>query len=388
MTLNLYALMGMEYDGNGDMTYDGNNNYFEYDDENQLTAVSDVHTTWRSEFIYDGRMRRRVRKEYRWTGSSWLLTNEVHYIYDRNLVIQERDALNAPVVTYTRGKDLSGSLEGAGGIGGLLARTDDRAGTTAFYHADRLGNVTMLINAQQIPVAKYLYDPFGNTLSASGPLADGNLYRFSSKETHANSGLSYYLYRFCSSALQRWLNRDPLGEPGFEILRRARGWVGNDGPNLYAFLGNNAVGRVDHNGLKLYLCTVPTQTAGPTLGIGRHAYLWDDRSGTPSSQRECGQESSSGKGGNTSGNTGPITGSSGGVRPGTRCEPVDGSDGKEDDVMKCCRENANKGFWFPGITDCHNKAKDCLASNGLTPPFNPRFPAPICLPGDDGLCTW
>jgi hypothetical protein len=68
--------------------------------------------------------------------------------------------LNAPVVTYTRGNDLSGSFEDAGGIGGLLARTDDRAGTTAFYHADRLGNVTMLINAQQVPVAKYLYDPF------------------------------------------------------------------------------------------------------------------------------------------------------------------------------------------------------------------------------------
>src|SRR5205085_3309695 len=100
------------------------------------------------------------------------------------------------VVTYTRGNDLSGSVEGAGGIGGLLARTDDRAGTTAFYHADRLGNVTILINALQVPVAKYLYDPFGNLLSATGPLAEANLYRFSSKETHVNSGLSYYLYRY------------------------------------------------------------------------------------------------------------------------------------------------------------------------------------------------
>ena len=37
---------------------------------------------------------------------------------------------------------------------------------------DSNGNITMLINAQQLPVAKYLYEPFGNTLSASGPLAD------------------------------------------------------------------------------------------------------------------------------------------------------------------------------------------------------------------------
>jgi hypothetical protein len=36
-------------------------------------------------------------------------------------VIQERTTV--PTVSYTRGSDLSGSLEGAGGIGGLLARS-------------------------------------------------------------------------------------------------------------------------------------------------------------------------------------------------------------------------------------------------------------------------
>jgi len=34
----------------------------------------------------------------------------------------------------------------------------------------------------------YLYDPYGNILSQSGPLADLNLYRFSSKEFHVASG--------------------------------------------------------------------------------------------------------------------------------------------------------------------------------------------------------
>ena len=218
----LYGLSAFEYDQNGNMTFDAVNKYFEYDDENQLTAVysSSSPPTWRSEFTYDGKMRRRIRKEYTWQGA-WVLTNEVHYVYDGNLVIQERDALNAPVVTYVRGKDLGGSLETAGGIGGLLARTDERAGTTAFYHADRLGNVTMLINALQVPVAKYLYDPFGNTLSASGPLADANLYRFSSKELHPASGLTYFLYRYYATREQRWPNRDPLTEQGHRLRRGA-----------------------------------------------------------------------------------------------------------------------------------------------------------------------
>src|SRR5258706_13825434 len=115
-------------------------------------------------------MRRRMRKEFAWQNSAWVLTSEVCYIYDGNLVMQERDSINAPTVTYTRGKDLSGSVEGAGGIGGLLARTDERAGATAMYHAYRLGNVTMLVTARQLPTPKTLYNPFGKILSLSGPL--------------------------------------------------------------------------------------------------------------------------------------------------------------------------------------------------------------------------
>jgi len=91
----------------------------------------------------------------------------------------------------------NGGLAGAGGIGGLLARTDlttDPTAQPAYYHADGNGNVTMLVNSAQLVVARYLYDAFGNTLSLSGPLAFANLYRFSSKETHQNSGLVYYLF--------------------------------------------------------------------------------------------------------------------------------------------------------------------------------------------------
>ena len=37
-------------------------------------------------------MRRRIRREYAWQLGAWRMTNEVHYVYDGNLVIQERDA--------------------------------------------------------------------------------------------------------------------------------------------------------------------------------------------------------------------------------------------------------------------------------------------------------
>ena len=63
--------------------------------------------------------------------------------------------------------------------------------THNFYHVDGSGNVTYLLNTSQDLAASYKYDPFGRTLSMSGPLAAANVYRFSSKEHHYNSGLYY-----------------------------------------------------------------------------------------------------------------------------------------------------------------------------------------------------
>jgi len=85
---------------------------------------------------------------------------------------------------------------------------------------DGNGNVTAMVNTNGIVVAHYNYDPYGNLLGMGGPIAEANLYRFSSKEIHPNSALIYYLYRYLDSGLQRLLNRDPIEEfGGGESLR-------------------------------------------------------------------------------------------------------------------------------------------------------------------------
>lgn len=146
-----------------------------------------------------------------------------------------------PTVSYTRGTDLSGSLEGAGGIGGLLSRSHGYSSGTGnwsthnAYHADGNGNITYLVNSSQTLAASYRYDPFGNTTASSGSLASANVYRFSSKEIHVKSGLYYYGYRFYDPNAQRWLNRDPIAEEG--------------GINLYGFVANNPIGFIDLEGL-------------------------------------------------------------------------------------------------------------------------------------------
>jgi RHS repeat-associated protein len=189
-------------------------------------------------------------------------------VYDGMLVVQERDALNQPRTTYTRGRDLSGSLQGAGGIGGLLARTDNTALFAqpalahVCYHADGNGNVTALVNPGQVLVGRYWYDPYGNVLAVVGAAAEANLYRFSSKEWHENSALVYYGFRYYSPSIQRWINRDPLADAAF----RWRGGPHGDAlarmQGLYEFLLNAPVGALDAFGLKIVVTGIQVCNRG------------------------------------------------------------------------------------------------------------------------------
>ncbi len=130
------------YDDNGNVTYaDVSFRGYDYNDENRLVnwyyygdgvngnGNSATHDDLRTQFIYDGLGRLRKRIEY-WGKNppAWSVISETRYIYDGMRVIQERSSANTPTVSYTRGTDLSGSLEGAGGIGGLLARSHGYSG--------------------------------------------------------------------------------------------------------------------------------------------------------------------------------------------------------------------------------------------------------------------
>ena len=239
----LPATVSYAYDANGNLTSDGRRR-FDYDPENQLVRVTLTNTA-KSEFVYDALARRRVRKEFTWTNSAWQATGEVRYVYDSGLVLQERHfdprvSTNTPqfTVTYTRGPDLSGRLQGAGGIGGMLAMTL-KFGTNApshyYYTCDAGGNINAVMDTNRNMVANYYYDPFGNLIASTGPMAGQNLYRFSSKEYHPLSGTYYYGRRYYDPNLQRWLNEDPIGEAG--------------GINLYGFVRNNPLSRIDPWGL-------------------------------------------------------------------------------------------------------------------------------------------
>ncbi len=176
------------------------------------------------------------------------VTVATRYLYDGWNLLAELEATGAPVRTYVWGLDLSGGMQGAGGVGGLVMLTDLTAHSsqpsTNFPAFDGNGNVVGLVRASDGALtAKYDYNAFGETVLTEGALAASNPFRFSTKYTDNETGQVYYGYRCYSPTTGRWLSRDTIGERG--------------GGNIYLFTQNSATDRIDPLGQAVYLTTRP-----------------------------------------------------------------------------------------------------------------------------------
>jgi RHS repeat-associated protein len=226
------------YDANGNTTTLPSGLVLDYDEENRLVSAATL--TAREEYTYDGLGRRVERRTFIASTGLTAPATTTRYVYDGWRVLEELTSSQSSPFTlhssYTRGLDLSGTLEGAGGIGGLLSMTRDPAGsaTSAYYFHDGNGNVSTLVSASDALLASYTYTPFGDTLTASGTWASVNAYRFSAKECDAFTSLYYYGLRYYSLQVGRWINRDPIQERG--------------GVNLYGMVANNPVNFWDYLG--------------------------------------------------------------------------------------------------------------------------------------------
>lgn len=156
------------------------------------------------------------------------------YLYDGWNLLAELDGANNLVRSHMWGLDLSGSIQGAGGVGGLLAVNTASQGAH-FCAYDGNGNVAGLVSADDGTIsALYEYRPCGELIRATGPMAKANPFRFSTKYQDDESDMLYYGYRYYSASMGRWLNRDPIEELG--------------GLNLYGFLDGDALNNFDPDG--------------------------------------------------------------------------------------------------------------------------------------------
>ena len=384
------------YDHDGNMTQDGGFNYT-WDAENRLVAVTPrtpvVGSSKKCTFVYDY-LNRRVQKEtYGYYsnghgGYNWFTDTRERYVYDGWNVVLTLNGLSSNAITRkcTWGLDLSGTLQGAGGIGGLLATVEGTYPHWFFY--DGNGNVTEMIQPSvsgtglqsALPcdelrqvlcdppgqddtgqdggsggggdggldgaqtnsgggggggcgggsactiLAHYEYDPYGKTVYSNGTCADVNPFRFSTKWIdYEVAGLYYYGERYYSPRLGRWVSRDPIGE--------------RDTANLYNAFRNNPTDVIDPLGLGckvFYKCNLVSSTG---TRCSKHCeYICPERKGLPRV---------------------PISGSDGGT--------IDCENPGIPTVVT--RGNDTSSFWCNDTLDCGRPAK-CQQSFNLDVPYD------------------
>jgi RHS repeat-associated protein len=242
------------YDADGNLLTDGKWSYT-WDAENRLIAMESVAsskavTCKRLEFAYDARSRRIVKQVYSGVKSGYTAkaASSTVFVYDGWNLVAEVDGQRGDVVRgYLWGTDLSGTPQGAGGVGGLLMVADHTSGGRHFVAYDGNGNVSALVGAQDgVLVEQYEYDPFGNPPASAKSAASGNPFRFSTKYTDEETGLVYYGYLYYDATSGRWISRDPIEERG--------------GLNLHTFARCNPVSFIDDLGLSFtisYLLSEP-----------------------------------------------------------------------------------------------------------------------------------
>jgi len=257
--LNQYTLVGRAapsapqttfiYDADGNMTHDAAYIY-SYDAENRLRAVTSRSMTngaLRVLNAYDHR-NRRIRKTIQRLSDSvaqppappvevreWQTLETHTFVWDgNNIVFEKVDFADGTTRTFENfwGMDKSGTEQGAGGVGGLLAVSVDGVFYIPCY--DHNGNIVLYVSETGGIAAQYTYEPYGNIIESSGPLADVFSFGFSTKYHDRETGVIGYQQRVYLPVLGRWLNRDPIEEEG--------------GFNLYGFCYNNAIIGYDIDG--------------------------------------------------------------------------------------------------------------------------------------------
>lgn len=218
-----------EFDGNGNRISDGILSC-SYDFLDRLVKVEKENQSYHYE--YDS-LNRRLSKTLKDLDGN--VINQTFYLYlDKNEVGSFDE--NHQMVEFRT----LGTGKGAE-IGATLFIEKDQH--VYFPLHDHNGNIITLIDSETLEaVESYRYSAFGEEriYNQIGEEVDSkeslNPWRFSSKRVDSETGYLYFGRRFYDPEVGRWINKDPKG---FEA-----------GPNLYAYVFNTPLNRIDLYGLE------------------------------------------------------------------------------------------------------------------------------------------
>ena len=230
--LNQYTAVGPDdplYDKDGNLTSKGAWTY-SWNGENRLSTATDGAESL--EFIYDyqGRLVQKTKQTRNKETGGWQTDEILVFTYDgwNRIATTEVDASSSIINSSTFnvwGLDLSGSMQGAGGVGGLLKEGN------MYPVYDANGNITQKLDNSGVTLMTVVYDPFGNVIS--GTLVGE--YGFSTKPLVEDIEFYYYGFRYYDPVTGRWPSRDPYKK--------------TEDINRYAFSLNTPVNYWDYLGL-------------------------------------------------------------------------------------------------------------------------------------------
>ncbi|MGA4643322.1 RHS repeat-associated core domain-containing protein [Limisphaera sp. 4302-co] len=248
------------HDADGNMTNDGRWS-FTWDAENRLVKVESrsntPQTSWRRvQWTYDAKGRRIRQTTSVWTNSARRVIEDLKFISDPMPVsryILELNATNNSLVrSYVWGLDFSGTMDGTGGVGGLLW-LNSAANGSHFCTYDGNGNVVGLVSGTTgTETARHEYGLShgrDEPIRVTGPMAKSNSFRYSTKRTDNTTDFVLYEYHGYNPTLGRWLGRDPLTDTGLRLVSHTRTTRLVFEETSYLLVRNNPLGNVDVLGL-------------------------------------------------------------------------------------------------------------------------------------------
>ena len=210
------------YDADGNMMEDARFRYY-WNGENRMIRAEEKSAP-------SGRQPYVIAYAYDHMGRN-VIKDGAKFIWDDyNIIVEDAASSNATFNTW--GLDIDGTMQGAGGVGGLLAVEKGDAAYLPDYDAN--GNVTEYVTVDGSVTAHYAYSAFGRQLLAEDEI--GFTHRFSTKPYCAKTGLAEFELRGFSSWIGRWVCRDVVEEFG--------------GLNLWGYGDNRAIDITDLLGLK------------------------------------------------------------------------------------------------------------------------------------------
>ncbi len=214
----------LTYDDNGNTVQKSQKNekiIYQYDAIGRLTDIISSDNK-KIHYSYDPLSRLLAKETYLYKNQTWSKVKECYFLYDHDYEIGKIEKEN-----ITELKVLGLGIKGD--IGAAVAIELNKEVYAPLH--DFNGNILAIVSSDRTIAEKYELDAFGKEKPSSAMSL--NPWRFCSKRL--DEGCIFFGERFYDPSLKRWLTPDPSG------------FV--DGANLYAYVLNSPLNRVDLFGL-------------------------------------------------------------------------------------------------------------------------------------------